>query len=289
MMKTVACRCAYKLAYLPASYDWLHAAEVGASCCCPSLLAPDVHTGYDQDGTWQHIQPGPPGSVSSSSVAGGTAAAGPPADDDGASSGIIVPPGSQEPLPPFWSQLTFRAVFVGLLVGFGFVLLNMRLALVAGITPNLQVVIAFSCWVLLRSYTGIFGRDMMCIQALTAQEVSVAASAALAVSTSAAAGSFGSVLMAMQEPLVQRVGESVPNNLPSLAWSLGYWKLVAYLTLVGLSGALLMLPFRKMLFARPSMTFATGAAAGQLLNTLHTPAMSYHGHKQVRSPGPASW
>lgn len=24
-----------------------------------------------------------------------------------------------------------------------------------------------------------------------------------------------------------------------------------------------------------------GAATGQLLNTLHTPAMSYHGHKQV--------
>ena len=25
-----------------------------------------------------------------------------------------------------------------------------------------------------------------------------------------------------------------------------------------------------------------GAATGQLINTLHTPAMSYHGHKQVR-------
>jgi hypothetical protein len=26
---------------------------------------------------------------------------------------------------------------------------------------------------------------------------------------------------------------------------------------------------------------AAGAATGQLLNTLHTPAMSYHGHKQM--------
>lgn len=30
-----------------------------------------------------------------------------------------------------------------------------------------------------------------------------------------------------------------------------------------------------------TLTHATGAATGQLLNTLHTPAMSYHGHKQM--------
>jgi hypothetical protein len=29
------------------------------------------------------------------------------------------------------------------------------------------------------------------------------------------------------------------------------------------------------------LSAATGAATGQLLNTLHTPAMSYHGHKQM--------
>lgn len=226
---------------------------------------------------WQHVTLAADGR---GDAAAGGANAG--HDDDNASSCAgIVPPGSQQPLPPFWGQLTLRAVLVGLVVGFGFVLLNMRLALVTGLTANLQVVIAGACWALLRCYTALLGRDMACIRTLTAPEVSVAASTALAVSSSAAAAGFGSVLLALQEPVAQRVGSSIPGNLPSLVWQLGYWRLVGYMMMVGLSGALLVLPFRKLLFARPSMTFATGAAAGQLLNTLHTPAMSYHGHKQM--------
>ncbi|WIA09164.1 hypothetical protein OEZ85_008575 [Tetradesmus obliquus] len=226
---------------------------------------------------WQHVTLAADGR---GDAAAGGANAG--HDDDNASSCAgIVPPGSQQPLPPFWGQLTLRAVLVGLVVGFGFVLLNMRLALVTGLTANLQVVIAGACWALLRCYTALLGRDMACIRTLTAPEVSVAASTALAVSSSAAAAGFGSVLLALQEPVAQRVGSSIPGNLPSLVWQLGYWRLVGYMMMVGLSGALLVLPFRKLLFARPSMTFATGAAAGQLLNALHTPAMSYHGHKQM--------
>jgi hypothetical protein len=230
------------------------------------------------DDTWQHVTAAA-AEGRSDAAAGGVNSG---YDDDNASSCAgIVPPGSQQPLPPFWGQLTLRAVLVGLVVGFGFVLLNMRLALVTGLTANLQVVIAGACWALLRGYTALLGRDMTCIRTLTAPEVSVAASTALAVSSSAAAAGFGSVLLALQGPIAQRVGNSIPNNLPSLVWELGYWRLVSYMMMVGLSGALLVLPFRKLLFARPSMTFATGAAAGQLINTLHTPAMSYHGHKQV--------
>jgi hypothetical protein len=242
-----------------------------------------VHEEQQQqpDDAWQHVTLGAAATAEGRGDApagGGNAGY----DDDNASSCAgIVPPGSQQPLPPFWGQLTLRAVLVGLVVGFGFVLLNMRLALVTGLTANLQVVIAGACWALLRCYTALLGRDMTCIRTLTAPEVTVAASTALAVSSSAAAAGFGSVLMALQDPIVRRVGNSIPNNLPSLVWQLGYWKLVGYVMMVGLSGALLVLPFRKLLFARPSMTFATGAAAGQLVNTLHTPAMSYHGHKQV--------
>jgi hypothetical protein len=174
-------------------------------------------------------------------------------------SGVIIPPGSQTPLPTFWSQLTGRAVFVGLLVGAVFLLLTMRLSLAAGVAPNLQVVIAGACWALLRVYTLLLGRDMTCIPALNAQEVSVAAAAALAVASTAAAGGFGSVLLAIQDPAVQRVGSSAAGNLPSVVWSLAYGKLLCYLLLVGLSGALLMLAFRKPLFGSPAMTFATGA------------------------------
>eukprot|EP00775_Hariotina_reticulata_P007935 gene7935-8131_t len=221
------------------------------------------------------------GGHGSSGGAGGGGAGGGPCDDDNASSGLIIPPGCQAPLPTFSSQLTPRAVVVGLMVGMAFVLLTMRLALVTGMAFNLQVAIAGCCWAVLRLYTLLLGRDMACIPPITAQEVAVAASAALAVASSSAAGGFGTLLLALQQPLAQRVGEAVPGNLPSLVWTFEYWKLVCWLLMVGLGGALLMLPFRRILFSRPSMTFATGAAAGQLINTLHTPAMSYHGHKQA--------
>jgi uncharacterized oligopeptide transporter (OPT) family protein len=248
----------------------------------PQLVLDDQQQQQQQhaDDAWQHVTLG--ASAAGGPAHGATGGNGGHDDDNASSCAGIVPPGSQQPLPSFWGQLTLRAVLVGLVVGFAFVLLNMRLALVTGLTANLQVVIAGACWALLRCYTALLGRDMTCIRTLTAPEVSVAASAALAVSSSAAAAGFGSVLLALQDPIVQRVGNSIPNNLPSLVWQLGYWRLVGYMMMVALSGALLVLPFRKLLFARPSMTFATGAAAGQLVNTLHTPAMSYHGHKQVR-------
>jgi hypothetical protein len=249
----------------------------------PQLVLDDQQQQQHADDAWQHVTRGAP--AAGGPADGATGGNGGYDDDNASSCAGIVPPGSQQPLPPFWGQLTGRAVLVGLVVGFAFVLLNMRLALVTGLTANLQVVIAGACWALLRCYTALLGRDMTCIRTLTAPEVSVAASAALAVSSSAAAAGFGSVLLALQDPIVQRVGNSIPNNLPSLVWQLGYWRLVGYMMMVALSGALLVLPFRKLLFARPSMTFATGAAAGQLVNTLHTPAMSYHGHKQVRVGG----
>ena len=159
-------------------------------------------------------------------------------------------------------------MLVGLFVGAAFLLLTMRLALVTGLAPNLQVVIAGACWALLRGYTLLLGRDMTCIPPINAQEVSVAAAAALAVASSAAAGGFGSVLLAIQDPAAQRVGSSIPGNLPSLVWSLAYGKLLCYLLMVMLSGAMLMLAFRKPLFTSPAMTFATGeqqALAGGLL------------------------
>lgn len=134
----------------------------------------------------------------------------------------------------------------------------MRLALVTGIAPNLQVVIAGACWALLRLYTMTLGRDIQCIPVLNAQEVSVAAAAALAVASTSAAGGFGSVLLAIQDPAAQRVGSSVAGNLPSIVWSLAYGKLLCYLLMVVLSGAMLMLAFRKPLFTSPAMTFATG-------------------------------
>eukprot|EP00882_Tetradesmus_deserticola_P013089 GHRQ01013882.1.p1 GENE.GHRQ01013882.1~~GHRQ01013882.1.p1 ORF type:complete len:572 (+),score=221.28 GHRQ01013882.1:258-1973(+) len=246
----------------------------------PQLVQDQQQQQQHGSDAWQHVMPGASTAAGPADVPAGGGNGG--GDDDNASSCAgIVPPGSQQPLPPFWGQLTLRAVLVGLLVGFAFLLLNLRLALVTGLTANLQVVITGACWVLLRCYTSLLGRDVSCIRALSAPEVSVAASTALAVSSSAAAAGFGSVLLALQDPIAQRVGYSIPNNLPSLVWQLGYWRLVGYMMMVGLSGALLVLPFRKLLFARPSMTFATGAAAGQLVNTLHTPAMSYHGHKQV--------
>lgn len=143
-------------------------------------------------------------------------------------------------------------------MGCGFLLLTMRLALASGLAPNLQVVIAGACWGVLRLYTFLLGRDMTCIPRLTAQEVSVAAAAAMAVASTAAAGGFGSVMLALQGPAAERVGSSISGNLPSVVWSLAYGKLVCWLLLVALSGALLMLAFRKPLFGSPLMTFASG-------------------------------
>jgi len=117
-----------------------------------------------------------------------------------------------------------------------FVLLTMRLALVTGMALNLQVAMAGCCWAVLRVYTGLLGRDMSCIPASTAQEVAVAVSTALAVASSSAAGGFGTLVLALQQPLAQRVGDAVPGNLPSLVWSFEYWKLVCWLLMVGLGG-----------------------------------------------------
>ncbi|GBF93781.1 metal-nicotianamine transporter-like [Raphidocelis subcapitata] len=194
-----------------------------------------------------------------------------------AASSVIIPPGSSAPLPTLSAQLTPRALLAGVVVGCGYALLATRLVLVAGLTPSFQVSMAAGCWAVLKVFTLLLGRDVACVPPLVGQEVAVASAAALACAGSVVAGGFGPALEALSKTAI--VGLTGPEAAPGSVTTLGYARGVAWVLLVGVAGGLLFVPMRRQLLARPSMVFPTGAATGHLVNSLHTPGMSYHGHK----------
>jgi hypothetical protein len=193
---------------------------------------------------------------------GSAVAVGAGGQDDVASvapSSVIVPPGSSEPVPPLRAQLTARALVVGVLVGCAFALLAQRLVLVAGLTPSFQVAMASGCWLVLQAYATIIGRDISCVPPLVGQEVAVASAAALATAGSVVAGGFGGVVEALSSAASDVVGGK-PGNAADAVVGYDYGRGVAWLLLVGVAGGLLIVPFRRQLLGRTSMTFPTGEA-----------------------------
>jgi hypothetical protein len=198
--------------------------------------------------------------------AGGGGAAGSGGDDavSVAASSIIVPPGSSQPLPTLGQQLTVRALLAGLLTGCAFALLAQKLVLVAGLTPSFQVAMALGCWILLQAVTLFLSRDISCICSfmdagpLRSQEVAVASAAALAAAGSVVTGGFGPVIQALSKSAYEQVGASVASNSAASVMDFNYWQGVVWLLLVGLAGGLLVVPFRRKLLSRSSMTFPSG-------------------------------
>lgn len=179
---------------------------------------------------------------------------------DDASGSVIVPPGSSQPLPTLAMQLTMRALIAGLIVGCAFALLAQRLVLVAGLMPSFQAAIAFGCWVVLRGFTWILGRDISCISMLSGQEVAVATAAALACAGSVYVGGFGPVMDALSTTAFEQIGGSnQAGNRPVDVVAFPYWRGVVWLMLVGIVGGLLVVPFRRALFSQAGMMFPTGA------------------------------
>jgi hypothetical protein len=166
-------------------------------------------------------------------------------------------PGAEPSLPPLAEQLTPRALALGLAVGLAFAILLQRVTLVAGAAAGapFQVAIAAACGALLRGLTFLAKRDLPCAcqRALRPQEVAAASAAALACAGAALAGGFG--------PVLQALAPGAPPGAAGGAGGLSYGGHVAWLLLVGVAGALLVVPFRRLLVVRDQgLAFPSGGA-----------------------------
>jgi hypothetical protein len=153
------------------------------------------------------------------------------------------------------------------------------LLLLSSLLP--QIIIAAGCWILLKVFTFLFGRDFPSISPLQPQEVAVASAVAFACANSINAGGYSATLLALQPAASLGLRGSYLGSLAANLHVVRFGYQVVYLLLVTIGGALLMVCYRKALLGCRHMTFPTGAAAGVLISTLHTPETSYHGAKQV--------
>ncbi|KAI5683845.1 hypothetical protein M9H77_05073 [Catharanthus roseus] len=185
-------------------------------------------------------------------------------------------------VPPWQSQLTFRAFFVAFVLGVLFTFIVMKLNLTTGIIPSLNVSAGLLGFFFVKTWTKFLEKSGMLNQPFTRQENTVIQTCVVATSGIAFSGGFGSYLFGMSEVVAKQSGEdNSSQNIknPSLGWMFGFLFLVSFL------GLFSVVPLRKIMVIDFKLIYPSGTATAHLINSFHTPQGAKLAKKQVRTLG----
>ncbi|CAK9136407.1 unnamed protein product [Ilex paraguariensis] len=192
---------------------------------------------------------------------------------------------SQE-VPPWKSQLTFRAFFVSFILGVLFTFIVMKLNLTTGIIPSLNVSAGLLGFFFVKTWTKFLDKSGLLKQPFTRQENTVIQTCVVATSgiafSGADSGGFGSYLFGMSEVVAKQSTEAndaqnVKN--PALGWMIGFLFVVSFL------GLFSVVPLRKIMVIDFKLIYPSGTATAHLINSFHTPQGAKLARKQVRTLG----
>eukprot|EP01018_Ginkgo_biloba_P020084 Gb_39396 [translate_table: standard] len=173
---------------------------------------------------------------------------------------------------PSWSeQITFRGLFVSLVIGiiFSFIVLNLNLT--TGIAPTMNVSAGLLGFVFMKTWSENLEKAGFLKTPFTRQENTIIQTCAVACYGTAEAGGFGSSLLAMSRKTYELAGTHTEGNTadtirdPSIGWMTGYLFLVTFL------GILVLVPLRKVMIIDYRLTYPSGTATAVLINGFHTP------------------
>uniref|UniRef100_A0A5B7ASR1 Putative metal-nicotianamine transporter YSL7 n=1 Tax=Davidia involucrata TaxID=16924 RepID=A0A5B7ASR1_DAVIN len=185
-------------------------------------------------------------------------------------------------VPPWQSQLTFRAFFVSFLLSIMFTFIVMKLNLTTGIIPSLNVSAGLLGFFFVKTWTKFLQKSGLLKQPFTRQENTVIQTCVVASSGIAFSGGFGSYLFGMSEVIAKQSTEANdgPNiKNPTLGWMIGFLFVVSFL------GLFSVVPLRKIMIIDFKLTYPSGTATAHLINSFHTPQGAKLAKKQVRTLG----
>ncbi|KAK3439955.1 hypothetical protein EUGRSUZ_B00295 [Eucalyptus grandis] len=181
---------------------------------------------------------------------------------------------------PWQSQLTLRALVVSCAMGAFLSIFVIKMDLMFAMVPPVNLFAGFfgflfiSTWTKLLSAVGFMG------QPFTRQENVVIQVCVNAIITVAFSGGFANYLFAMSDIVAKQMpGPVNPKDIknPSFGW------MVVFLLLSSSAGLFTLLPFRKFMIIDKKLTFPTGSASANFINSFHAPRRGkLNGRRQTR-------
>eukprot|EP00253_Pinus_taeda_P000745 PITA_00745 len=188
-------------------------------------------------------------------------------------------------VPPWWEQITFRAMFLSMLMGIMFCIIVIKLILTTAIIPSLNVAAGLLGYFFIKTWTKFLDKFGLLKTPFTRQENTVIQTCVVACYGIAFSGGFGLYLLGMNRKTYEQAGTSTPGNTPdnikdpSLSWIIGFIFTVSFI------GLLAVVPLRKIMVIDYKLTYPSGTATATIINGFHTPQGDKLARKQVRALG----
>jgi OPT family oligopeptide transporter len=172
-------------------------------------------------------------------------------------------------LPPWYTQITSRAIITGLFLGTAYGFITMRFALGPfGVVPTFNMPMGLTAFLILKPVTAQLLRLGWTRQPFTAQENTVVQTFAMAMVTSLWILGFGSYLQAMDyQSYLNAGGLSTPGNFPQDTLNPFSWRIWAYGFCIVFMGVFVNLTVRKPLVIDYNLPYPTGTAVGTMIRS----------------------
>ncbi|EAY73213.1 hypothetical protein OsI_01084 [Oryza sativa Indica Group] len=185
-----------------------------------------------------------------------------------------------QPPPPWWQQVTVRAVAVSVVLGTLFSFMAMRTGLTAGFVPSFNMSASLLSFFIIKSWTRLMARCGVASQPFTRQENVVVQTCVISCATLSIYGGFTSYLLAMNETVAKAAGGGTDGRN---VYTLHTGKIVAFLFLVTFSSLFCTLPLRKTMIVDYKLIYPSGSAVAGIVNSFHTPKGATKAKLQVNA------
>ncbi|KAI3965747.1 hypothetical protein MKX01_010704 [Papaver californicum] len=184
-------------------------------------------------------------------------------------------------VPAWQSQLTFRSIFISIILGFLFTFIVVKLNLSTGIIPSMNVAAGLLGFFFIKSWTVFLAKLGIESQPFTRQENTVIQTCVVATSGIAFSSGFASYILGMTKVIADQGPDKAktPSNVLDLhlGWMFGFLLCVSFVGLFSI------VPLRKIMILDYKLTYPSGTATAYLINSFHTPKGAKLAKKQVKT------
>jgi len=181
-----------------------------------------------------------------------------------------------DPIPSLSETITLRSLVVSLILGASLSAVAMKISLNSGFLPPLTIPAGLIGFYLSRALIRVLDYFEVAHLPFTRQENTVIQTCVAACSAITFSGGFGTYILAMGK---EAAGGDIGDGKNIVEPSIG--RLITFLFLVSFSGMFILMPLRKVMIIRHGLTYPSGMATAQLINSFHTPQGANNARQQV--------
>uniref|UniRef100_A0A0D9ZW95 Uncharacterized protein n=1 Tax=Oryza glumipatula TaxID=40148 RepID=A0A0D9ZW95_9ORYZ len=175
----------------------------------------------------------------------------------------------KNPLPGFSWLVTPRAMAVAVLLGIVFCFVGMRIQMMTGFVPALNMPVTVLSFFLLKVLARQLQKWRLTVVPFTRQENMFLITCVITCLNLAITGGFATAITGMGTIVAKTLADDLdPRDIIDY---IPTGKLIIYFFLIGMAGVLSNIPLNQIMIIDYQLLFPTGSVIGHLINSFHTP------------------